>query len=206
MRPLGDFVKTTLLGGLTILLPLLLLFLLAAEVFGLLVSLATPLADLFPEGVLPVEEIPELVALFLLVITSFLLGVLVRSQWARGVGNWLEDRVLGRVPAYGAVKALSGGLLDAKANNSFKPALLTDGEGGGDPVYVIEQYADGKATVLMPWSPASFAGSLKVVDQSRLQPLAVSLDEYSRTIGLFGVGMGALLGRRIQIEESRGGE
>ena len=50
MKRIFDFLKATAQGGLFVLLPLLLLFLLLAEVMELLVGIATPIADLFPQG------------------------------------------------------------------------------------------------------------------------------------------------------------
>jgi uncharacterized membrane protein len=50
-------------------------------------------------------------------------------------------------------------------------------------------HKDGRATVLLPWSPASFAGSIKVVQQSDLEFLSCSLDEFSRSLSQLGVGV-----------------
>ena len=50
MKQLLEFLKTTVLGGLFVLLPLLLLYLLLSEALGLIVVLAKPIADLFPKG------------------------------------------------------------------------------------------------------------------------------------------------------------
>jgi hypothetical protein len=51
MRKLSVFLKTTALGGLFVLLPVLLLFLLLKEILELAIALATPIADLFPKGI-----------------------------------------------------------------------------------------------------------------------------------------------------------
>ena len=50
MKQLLEFLKTTALGGLFVLLPLLLLYLLLSEALGLIVVLAGPIADLFPKA------------------------------------------------------------------------------------------------------------------------------------------------------------
>ena len=50
-----NYIKTTLLGGLFILLPLMLLWLGLQEIAGLLIAMATPIADLFPKG--PFEDL-----------------------------------------------------------------------------------------------------------------------------------------------------
>jgi hypothetical protein len=42
---------------------------------------------------------------------------------------------------------------------------------------------------MVPWTPASFAGSIKVAPVDELQKVNCSLDEYSRSISLLGVGV-----------------
>jgi uncharacterized membrane protein len=53
----------------------------------------------------------------------------------------------------------------------------------------MEKHKDGRATVLVPWSPASFAGSIKLVQQADLELLNCSIDEYSRSLSQMGVGI-----------------
>ena len=89
---------------------------------------------------------------------------------------------------YRMLKVVSSSLIDSSSGD-VSPALVMDGSGGGDPCYVIEKHKDGRATVLLPWSPASFAGSIKVVQQSDLEYLPCSLDEFSRSLSQIGVGV-----------------
>lgn len=182
------FLKTTLLGGLFILLPLMLLWIGLKEISGLLEAMATPIADLFPKGVFDNLTAPGVVATFLIVGTSFVLGLAARFAWLSNIGHNIEKSILNRVPMYRMLKIISSALIDSESGD-VKPALIKDGSGGGDPCYVIEKHADGRATVLIPWSPASFAGSIKVVQQSDLEYVPCSLDEFSRSLSQIGVGV-----------------
>ena len=184
------FLKTTILGGLFILLPLMLLWIGLKEIAGVLEAMAAPIADLlpFPPGTFDNLSAPGVVATFLIVGTSFILGVLARISWIRSAGRRFERSVLNKIPMYRMLKIISSTLIDTTSTD-VDPALLADGSGGGDPCYVIERHADGRATVLLPWSPASFAGSIKVVQQSDLETLSCSLDEYSRSLSHIGVGV-----------------
>ena len=183
-----NFFKSTLLGGLFVLLPLMLLWIGLKEIGGLLVEMATPIADLFPPGVFDNLTAPGVIALLLIVGTSFVLGLAARAAWLRSIGRNIEKSVLNKVPMYRMLKIISSSLIGSDTGD-VNPALLTDGAGGGEPCYVIEKHKDGRATVLIPWSPASFAGSIKVVQQSDLEYLACSLDEFSRSLSQIGVGV-----------------
>ena len=183
-----NFIKTTLLGGLLILLPLMLLLLGLQEIAGLLIAMATPIADLFPKG--PFEDLatPGLVAALLIVGVSFVLGLAARSYILIRIGRQIENSIFAKIPMYRMLKIMSGALIDSDTSEVI-PALVKDGAGGGDPCYVIEKHKDGRATVLLPWSPASFAGSIKVVQQSTLETAHCTVDEFSRSISQIGVGI-----------------
>ena len=189
-----NFLKTTLLGGLFILLPLMLLWIGLKEIGGLLEAMATPIADLFPAGVFDNLTAPGVIAIFLIVGASFILGLAARSAWLSSIGRNIENTILNRVPMYRMLKIISSALIDSSAGD-VKPALITDGSGGGDPCYVIETHKDGRATVLLPWSQASFAGTIRVVQQSNLEYLSCSLDEFSRSLSQIGVGVEECLTR-----------
>jgi uncharacterized membrane protein len=183
-----NFLKTTLLGGLFVLLPLILLWLGLSEIAGLLVAMATPIADLFPAGVFDKLTAPPVVAVILLVGASFILGLAARSALMNRLGRKFEEGVLAKVPMYRMLKIISSALIDAETSD-VSPAIISDGSGGGDPCYVMEKHQDGRATVLLPWSPASFAGSIKVVQQSDLEILDCSIDEFSRSLSQMGIGV-----------------
>ena len=189
-----NFLKTTLLGGLFILLPLMLLWIGLKEIGGLLEAMATPIADLFPAGVFDNLTAPGVIAILLIVGASFILGLAAKSAWLSSIGRNIENTILNRVPMYRMLKIISSALIDSSAGD-VKPALIMDGSGGGDPCYVIEAHKDGRATVLLPWSPASFAGTIRIVQQSNLEYLSCSLDEFSRSLSQIGVGVEECLTR-----------
>jgi uncharacterized membrane protein len=202
-----NFLKTTLLGGLFVLLPLMLLWIGLQEIGGLLAAMAAPIVDLFivdlfPAGTFDNLTSPGVIALILIVGASFILGLMARSGWLRSVGRSVENSVLNKVPMYRMLKVISSALIDTDTSEVC-PALIRDGSGGGEPCYVMEKHKDGRATVLVPWSPASFAGSIKVVQQSNLEFLNCSVDEYSRSLSQMGIGVEECMSSRpVQVEKS----
>ncbi|MDH3641734.1 MAG: hypothetical protein OES38_06540 [Gammaproteobacteria bacterium] len=193
MNNIVQFFKTSLLGGFFVLLPLVLLYLLLAEMVGLLVAMATPIADLFPEDTFKDVQLPGILAVVLLMGTSFLFGLSLRSANLRRLGLWMERATLGRLPIYGAVKRLSRGLIGAREDGVFKPAVLHSPNGEREIVYVIEDDGQGQVAVLVPWAPASFAGSVKIVNRDRVDLLKASLGDTSMVLSHWGVGAMKLL-------------
>jgi uncharacterized membrane protein len=201
MNRLIEFLKTTAFGGLFVVLPVLLFALLISEILELIVALATPIADLFPEGTFDEVAHPVFWALVLLVAVSFVIGLALRAALLRRLGAWVERDLLGRVPLYPVVKRLSRGLLagpeDAEA---FRPALLESSADEWEVVYVIETLEDGRLTVLAPWAPAAFAGGVKIVRGERVRLLDAGLGEVSRAMSHWGTGLGELTVQTAQAE------
>jgi uncharacterized membrane protein len=188
-----EFFKTCLIGGLFVLLPLLLFYLLFSELMGIIVALATPIADLFPEGTFDKLSNPVIVAILLLIGASFIFGLALRSNRLARIGTQLEQATLMRLPLYDAVKQLSRGLIDAESDNAFKSGLLESDDGTSELVYIIEEHSDGKLTILVPWAPAGFAGSVKVVSAGRVTRLNVTVGDASKVVAHWGVGMSSIL-------------
>jgi uncharacterized membrane protein len=198
MKQIAEFLKTTVIGGLFVLLPVLLLYMLLFEALQLVVALATPITDLFPKEVFAQIKTPVLIALILMVGASFLLGLALRSAALSQVGNWIESTVLSRLPAYNVLKRLTKGFAKEEAA-AFKPGLLVSSEGWRDIVYVIEDHGDGLLTVLVPWAPTAFSGSVKVVNRDRVEMLDATLGDVSKVLSLWGVGTRDLLGESSAI-------
>lgn len=182
------FLKSSLLTGLYVLLPLMLLWLGLREIGGLLAEMADPIADMFPSTYFDDVKWPGIVAALLIVIASIVIGIAAKLKAVELLGQKIETSILNKIPMYKMLKIISGSLVQAETSG-VKAAIIKDGAGGGDPCYVMEEHDTGLATVLLPWTPASFAGSIKVVPRSQLEYLDCSLDEYSRSISLMGVGV-----------------
>ena len=83
MKPIVEFLKNTILGGLLVLLPLLLSWGLLAKAFDIIVKMATPLVRLLPSSILvEAPRLKELVAVVVLVTASFIFGMLLRAEAA----------------------------------------------------------------------------------------------------------------------------
>ena len=193
MNKIIEFFKTTILGGLFVLLPIILLYLALGEVMGVLVAMATPFADLFFPGQFEDTQFPALVALALLIGVSFILGLVMLSETSRKFGNWIERTILGRLPVYNAVKSLATGFSDSQQETAFKPALLKSAEGEKAFVYIVEDHGDGNLTVMLPWTPTPFAGVIKIVPKERVEPLAANMKKVTEALSQWGIGTKNLL-------------
>ena len=197
MKKLTEFFKTIAAGGLMVLLPVLLLCLVLAQMLQLIVTLATPIANLLQEGGLEKVASPVLVALVLLAGASFAIGLIMQSKVGRRFGQWIENATLKQLPVYSALKRLTRGFAGTEAGETFMPAMLEIDPGIQEIVYLVEETADGLAAVMVPHAPTAFSGPVKIVDRKRLTLLDTNIGDLSRSLSHWGVGTASLAARKI---------
>ena len=157
--------------------------------------MATPIADLFPEGTFDKVEFPVMVGLILILGVSLLIGLGLRSEIGRRLGHWIEETVLNRLPAYSALKSLTTGFAEAGKGGAFKAAVLASADGERELAYVIEDHGKDHVTILLPWAPTAFAGSVKIVERKRVELLDANIGEVSKVLGHWGVGTNDLFAK-----------
>ena len=193
------FIKSALVNGLAMLLPVVLVFLAIREIFELLVNIATPIADLFPEGTFDHVKETEVIAVLLIAGLAFFLGVLSKVKAGRVLGHGIEKYTLNKIPMYRMLKSLVGAFLNLESEESFKPAFLETDSGDLEPAYVIEDRGRPLVVVMIPWAPTAFAGSVKLVKRERVHRLDVTLDEFSLSLTHLGTGLSDLLPEENEI-------
>ena len=196
-----NWLKTAFFKGLVVLIPLVLLWLTLRELVELLVGFAEVIVEFLPAGAFDWVTNPALVAPVLIVLIAILLGALARVPIIRNTAAAVENNTLGHLPLYRMIKTFITAFLELENTASFRPALIVDDEGGAEPCYVIEDDLESpNIVVLVPWSPASFAGSVKLVPRSRIHRLDVTFDELSLSLANFGLGMKSIEGRRKSVD------
>jgi uncharacterized membrane protein len=187
------FLKTAVVNGLVILIPLVLVFLAIKEIFGLMIGVATPIADLFPDGTFDTVKETEILAALLILGVALILGVLSKIKAGRTVGRGIEKYTLNKIPMYRMLKSLVGAFLNLENEESFKPAFIENDSGDMEPCYVIEDRGRPRVVVLVPWAPTAFAGSIKLIPREKIHYLPVTLDEFSLALTHMGIGLSDLL-------------
>lgn len=99
------------------------------------------------------------------------------------------------------VKTLSGGLLGSDQSYAFKPALLVSEGNQREFVYVIEDHGNGDLTILKPWAPTAFSGSVKIVPKEQVQSMDISLAEATMVLNHPGMGAQELIGASNRIRK-----
>ncbi len=192
MKGIVRFLKATLIGGVFVVLPVVVLYVLALKAFQLALQISTPIAAIVPQDLSPVKS-PLLIAVLLIVAASFLVGLAMYSALVRRFGRWVEGQTLGRVSLYKFVKGVAGGMSEGSEGAGFRPALLTLPTGAKVFVLIVEELGDGAAAVFLPTAPTPTVGTVQIAGRDQLQALDVKSREMLQILSHWGIGARDLL-------------
>jgi uncharacterized membrane protein len=193
-----EFVKTTLMGGLLIILPLAVIVLLLLQATAAIQKVLQPIILLLPEKVL----LPKVIALLIVVGLCFLTGLILRTRIGQLIYQAGERRVLDRIPGYTLLRSLSRQIVGEGEGMTFAPALV-EIEDALVPAFLVEEHEDGSYTVFVPASPTPTVGSLYILQRERVHPVNVPFANAIKCVSKWGVGSGELL-KALHRENSKG--
>ena len=195
MEAILRFVRTTLVGGVLFLVPIVVLVVILGKAIAIARMLADPLAKMLGvESVIGLHT-PVLLAAALVVAACFLAGLAARTTLGRRTVGGLEGAVLSKIPGYGLLKGLSQSVLGAEGTESF-PVVLVRLDDASQVGWQIETLEDGRAAVYLPGAPDPRSGSVLYVAAERVQPLDATLASAYTCMRKFGSGSKELLRAR----------
>jgi uncharacterized membrane protein len=183
MKTLTDFLRMTLVGGLLVVLPLWVSLLLLLKAIKSALAILHPIAKLLPQSLVH----SNVVALCLLVLICFTVGLLIRTRLGRSFGDWLEQHLLGHIPGFSIVRSMIRQLAGAKDEQSFEPALV-ELEEALVPAFIIEKHSDGQFTVFVSSSPTPMAGAIYILQPERVHPVDIPLRKAMVCVTKWGSG------------------
>ena len=199
MKTMIQFLKTTLIGGLVILLPLWVTVLLLLKAINGALAMLRPLARLLPQTV--VHE--NIVAVGMLLLLSFVIGLLIRTRPGRSLRLWLARHFFERIPGFSLVRSMARQLAGDVTEQSFQPALV-ELEDALVPAFIVEKHPDGQLTVFVSSSPTPMAGAIYILPPERVHPVDVPLHKAMVCISKWGTGASAMRAAMKQKTEMKG--
>ena len=198
MKKLTDLIKTSILGGALVLVPLLIVYMLISELVELIIALVFPILELLPGNFVDWFGDPVYPAIIALVCISFLAGLAMRSSTVNSISTKIERDFLNKIPMYRAVTKLTRGALGEKGKRVFGCGILELTPGVREIVYIAEDPGNGYLTILTPLSPTGFNGPLKIVESDKVERISASVGEASIAISEWGVGLQEIAGKSGQ--------
>ena len=177
MKYAREFITSTIVGGLFIVVPVYLATLLMLKGMKSVASLVRPLAVLVPDWI-PAER---LFSLILVISLCFLVGLVVRTQAGQALRERMEKVFFDRLPGYSLLRSLTQRMAGDSDENAWQPALV-EIEDALVPAFIIEELNDGRLTVFVPSVPTPLAGAVYILRRERVHILDVPFTQAIRSV------------------------
>lgn len=185
------FIKTTIIGGLLFLVPLVVLFIVLAKAADLMLLVAEPLSDFIPLDSIGGVAVANIIAVLVVVLICFIAGLVARRAFFRTTVESLESKVLSKLPGYVLIKGMLSGLQEHDAHK-LHPVLVSFNSAARIGLE-IEQLDDGRIVVMTPSSPNPWSGMVHIMAADRVQRLDLPMTAYMENVERFGQGTNKLL-------------
>jgi uncharacterized membrane protein len=183
MKYAREFITSTIVGGLFIVVPVYLAALLLLKGMKSVASLVRPLAVLVPDWI-PAERLFSLV---LVLALCFLVGLVVRTQAGQALRERMEKVFFDRLPGYSLLRSLTQRMAGDSDEHAWQPALV-EIEDALVPAFIIEELNDGRLTVFVPSVPTPLAGAVYILRRERVHILDVPFTQAIRSVSRWGSG------------------
>lgn len=190
MKLFGQFLRSTLIGGLLVLFPLFGCVYFIVLIGRLLTSTIRPFLSFVPDNSFISLPFTDILSVLILVLFCFLIGVFVKTSPGKALTSRLS-RAMDKIPLYRMLRRISEILFDQEDPRGTP--VLVEVDNSKQIGFMIEQNGSDDLTVYLPSAPSPLSGSIKIVKANRVEKLNVHAGDVARVIGAFGAGTEALL-------------
>jgi len=185
------FIKTTIIGGLLFLVPVVVLIIVLAKAADLMLLVAEPLADFIPLDSIAGVAVANIIAVVVVLLICFIAGMVARRAFIQTTVESIENKVLSKLPGYVLIKGMLSGLQEHDAH-TLHPVLISFNSAARIGLE-IERLDDGRVVVMTPSSPNPWSGMVHIMAADRVQRLELPITAYMENVERFGQGTSELL-------------
>ncbi|MBC8459077.1 MAG: DUF502 domain-containing protein [Deltaproteobacteria bacterium] len=202
MERIKTFIKTSLLGGLAVILPVTITILIFKWIFNFVIQIIQPLTQLVASNFQ--EFAAEAIVLGIILSSCFLVGAIVKTKLGQFFRRHFENVLSKFIPGYGMIKSTVAQIFDRKKYPFSSVALIQAFENETLMTgFVIEKHPDDIYTVFVPCGPNPTTGYIFHLQQQYVHPVTVPVENALRSIISCGVGSKPLLDAFHQISEGK---
>src|SRR5678815_5172129 len=189
MKALSEFMKSMIVGGLLVVVPVYFSVLLLAKAMAGLVKLFAPVTALMPESL---QELRGPIAVLAVLLLCFATGLALRTRLGRRLFRGFERGVLEKIPGFGVLRGIMRRISGESEDAMFQPVLV-EIEDALTPAFIVEELDDGRYVVLVPSAPTPAAGALYILTRNRIHWVDAPVTEAIAVITRWGAGTGKLV-------------
>ncbi len=198
MKKIRNFIKTTLFGGLLVILPMVLTFFLIRWIFNIVSGMIEPLTMLIMKQPHMRKIIADIVSVVLIIVVCFVIGLIVKTKIGRYLFAEIDNHILKIAPGYSLFKETLKQLV-GQETKPFSSVVLAKIFGNDTLMtgFVTDEHPDGRYTVYFPSALNPTTGLLCHLKKEDVRKIDVSVETAMRSIISCGVGSSKLFEKMI---------
>lgn len=202
-----SFFVRTLLNGLLLVLPTIIILFLLSLIFRFIFNLVSPISSILDSSQERNELLINLIALSILLAFIFIIGLIMRSTGHKKSFKRFEDRYLLKIPLYSTLQETIAQFAGLK-KMPFSDVVLVDAYNTGVLLtgFISERVTDGIYTVFVPTAPNPMNGNIYHVPATQLKFLDIEPEKAMRTIVGMGTGSSVLFSANLKEQMVEGME
>ena len=199
----ANFVKTTAIGGLLVILPVLIIMYVLGEVLFTLYSVSL--------AILESEHTPDLVQEHPVIVIAAGLGSLLGLCFVTGLavktraGDYLKRafnrNIIDRIPVIRAVQRISERFAGIEGEDFAPVEVEAYREGVALLGVLVERLPDGRCAVFVPTSPVTTVGNVLIVNSEKVCVLDATIGDTLGAVSQWGVDSERLYGGEAKESE-----
>jgi uncharacterized membrane protein len=190
MERIKAFIKTSILGGLAVILPSIVLILIFGWLFNRITDIIQPVTNLMIAKGQFREIVADVLVIAVILAICFVVGVVVRTKAGQFIQDNLEKRILHMAPGYPTIKSIVMQFI-GKKRSPFSSVALVQAFGNETlmTAFVTEAHENGTYTVFVPTGPNPTSGLIFHLPKKYVHQVKVSVEETMRSV--LGCGAGS---------------
>ena len=163
MKKIIEFIKTTALGGLVLIVPIAVIAVALGYLISMLVSVNNAMSKYLPYEIFGNPAVVMAAAVCTIVLICFLAGLILQTGLGERAAGWLDKLLTDYIPMYGMIKSLTRKFTGNEAL-AFTPAEVDlYGSDARMIAFVIEKLPDERFAVFVPSAPALTVGNVFIL-------------------------------------------
>ncbi len=203
MGRIKTFLKSTIIGGVIVVLPIAILVFLIKWVVESATDLIQPATDFLTDTWHLPEYAAALIIVIAVIMILFLLGTFVRTRAGGWLLRFIEERLFSKAPGYSTIRETVVQILgtERKPFSAVALAKIFNSE-TLVTVFITDEHADGSYTVFMPTGPNPMSGNIYHLKNDCVFLVNVPVEEAMRSIISCGAGSTKLIEDYLSKRES----
>lgn len=186
------FFKTTILGGLVFLLPLMAIIAVLGKAIEIMIHVAKPIDNLIPIESIGGIALVNILAIAAIFLICFLAGLIAHSLLGKKLFVSIDSKLMA-LPGYAVFKSrLTGNFGKDLQKRAMRPLLVALGPKTQIGMQV-DRLKDGRFTIFLPGAPDPWSGSIVIVKEDQITPIDADAFEVMRIFGALGHGANELV-------------